>query len=204
MLWILVTSRMECCVMWCVWCSASVALPVCRNWERNIHDQWMIQRPPLTVSRRCDTTQGCLNVCNDDKSASLSPVSPVSVVWGGREGGREEGGLTAATTDRSQSAWLLRSQLGPAETSGRTSGNYGTHCQINILCTSLSAISVMVGNGVNFSRRKTQFLVGSSSFWLFFSGQKERVSQWGVISEGFITFLPRLRPKNPVKRCGKD
>ena len=113
MLWILVTSRMECCFVWCVWCSASVALPVCRNWERNIHDQWMIQRPPLTVSRRCDTTQGCLNVCNDDKSASLSPVSPVSVVWGGREGGREggrrEGWLPPPLTEVSQPGYCAAS-----------------------------------------------------------------------------------------------
>ena len=158
--------------------------------------------PPSTRLRvRCVTQGKVVNVCNDDKPASLSPVSPVSVVWGRREGGREEQPASRPLTDRSQPGYCAAT-VAPAETSGRPSGNYRTQCQINILWTSLSAISVMVGNGVNFSSRKTQFLLGSSRFWHFLSGQEGRVSQWGVISEDFITFRPRLRPENPVKRWG--
>ena len=59
---------------------------------------------------------------------------------------------------------LASAQPATLETSVGLRRNYSTHCQINILCSSLSAISVMVGNGVNFSLRKTDFLVGSNKF----------------------------------------
>ena len=93
-------SRQEWNVVWCDVCDVA---PVWHfqfvETEREIFmiNEWSNVRH--WVSRRCDTTQGCLNVCNDDKSASLSPVSPVSVVWGGREGGRREGWLPPPLTE---------------------------------------------------------------------------------------------------------
>ena len=74
--------------------------------------------------------------------------------------------LCEGEIDRSKQERLLRSaELATPETSGLVRWNYFTHCQINILCSSLSAISVMVGNGVTFSYKNIHFSLGSQNIF---------------------------------------
>ena len=80
--------------------------------------------------------------------------------------GQSEEALRWREIDRSKQERLLRSaELATPETSGLVRWNYFTHCQINILCSSLSAISVMVGNGVTFSYKNIHFSLGSQNIF---------------------------------------
>ena len=124
-------------------------------------------------------------------SAGL-PASPLATQGHGgttRAGGRSEA-LRAREIDRSKQEWLLRSaELATLETSGLVRRNYFTHCQINILCSSLSAISVMVGNGVNFSYRNINFSLGSRNFLTIQSDLLERLNIRGPNCEISVVML---------------
>ena len=163
--------------------------------------------PGVSCDTRQDKARLLMSAMTTSPPAFHLLVLLVLCEGGGREGGRE--GATAgrhhSLTEVSQPAWLVRSQLGPGRDIWRGGRELRSQdCQINILCSSLSAISVMVGNGVNFSSRKSRFCLGSCRARVFFSRQEGRVSQWGVISEEFVTFRPWLQSENPVQRCGKD
>ena len=58
--------------------------------------------------------------------------------------------------------------------------NYSTHCQINTLCSSLPAISVMVGNGVKSS---VNFFHFSCSYGLLWDVKSDyKVSEWPYLT----------------------